>query len=363
MNKEIKKGGVRNPYTEERTRIITSFANAGGGHIFIHWLRNELMQYLDYFSSSAIYVDNVEMRLKIDSTTSPDMRGREYVLTTYDETEDPEKYKAHKAIKDNLKLMEAQKKLIDLKNKTNSKINLLLGKTGKLSSEVSFRNYLNPNSSKGIETNGRYVPIGALHREWDVLWKKALNESKVALIIQNGLYNYSNGNLAGYIDNNSNKEVDGEISLIRERYLSARLKGFNYKIIVIKFDDEDIDTIDLKGKKNSIKTYETIKKNLNLKIGESRHTKDIKDIENSIDLMHEEVIPKTVIKCKRFDQTGLLAHLRTDVSSVYDQDHKKVYLGWRDKTEEDRKDTIAAGWMISNDDVFKLALTLKSFGV
>ena len=50
----------REPYTEDKSRIVLSFANANGGHYFVHWLRRELMKELNYFSSKSIYLDNVE---------------------------------------------------------------------------------------------------------------------------------------------------------------------------------------------------------------------------------------------------------------------------------------------------------------
>jgi len=53
---------VREPYTQEKSRIVLSFCNANGGHIFVHWLRRELMKELNYFSSKSIYLDNIETR-------------------------------------------------------------------------------------------------------------------------------------------------------------------------------------------------------------------------------------------------------------------------------------------------------------
>lgn len=53
---------ARSPYIDEKSRIVLSFCNADGGHIFVHWLRNELMKELNYFSSKSIYLDNVETR-------------------------------------------------------------------------------------------------------------------------------------------------------------------------------------------------------------------------------------------------------------------------------------------------------------
>lgn len=52
----------RKPYTQEKSRIVLSFCNADGGHIFVHWLRRELMKELNYFSSRSIYLDNIETR-------------------------------------------------------------------------------------------------------------------------------------------------------------------------------------------------------------------------------------------------------------------------------------------------------------
>src|SRR5688572_3272357 len=54
--------GKRAPYTSDVSRIVLSFNNANGGHVFVHWLRNELMRELDYFSSRSVYLDNVETR-------------------------------------------------------------------------------------------------------------------------------------------------------------------------------------------------------------------------------------------------------------------------------------------------------------
>lgn len=53
---------IREPYTDGKSRIVLSFCNANGGHIFVHWLRRELMKELNYFSSKSIYLDNIETR-------------------------------------------------------------------------------------------------------------------------------------------------------------------------------------------------------------------------------------------------------------------------------------------------------------
>lgn len=55
-------GAARPPYTSDESRIVISFNNASGGHVFAHWVRNELMLRLKYFSSRSIYLDNVETR-------------------------------------------------------------------------------------------------------------------------------------------------------------------------------------------------------------------------------------------------------------------------------------------------------------
>ena len=50
------------PYAGDESRIVLSFNNASGGHFFAHYLRNELMKRLEYYSSRSIYLDNVETR-------------------------------------------------------------------------------------------------------------------------------------------------------------------------------------------------------------------------------------------------------------------------------------------------------------
>lgn len=50
------------PYTGDKTRIVISFANKGGGDLFAHWLRDRLMKTLCYYSENAVYLDNVASR-------------------------------------------------------------------------------------------------------------------------------------------------------------------------------------------------------------------------------------------------------------------------------------------------------------
>jgi hypothetical protein len=50
------------PYTGKQSRIILSFANSDGGDLFAHWLRDRLMKDLDYYSESAVFLDNIASR-------------------------------------------------------------------------------------------------------------------------------------------------------------------------------------------------------------------------------------------------------------------------------------------------------------
>jgi hypothetical protein len=40
------------PYTNDTTRIVLSFANSGGGDLFAHWLRDRLLKFLNYYSDN-----------------------------------------------------------------------------------------------------------------------------------------------------------------------------------------------------------------------------------------------------------------------------------------------------------------------
>jgi hypothetical protein len=50
------------PYIGEETRILLSFAMKDGGHLFSQWLRNKLMLSLNYFSTNSIYLDTIALR-------------------------------------------------------------------------------------------------------------------------------------------------------------------------------------------------------------------------------------------------------------------------------------------------------------
>ncbi|HUN39261.1 MAG TPA: hypothetical protein VMU81_03115 [Acetobacteraceae bacterium] len=94
------------PYTSDKTRIILSFANAGGGDLFVHWLRDRLMKDLDYYSENAVFLDNVASRN--GGEVKPDLRGKpdNYFNPTTGETADG-KYVSIGAVNDNwLKMWE-----------------------------------------------------------------------------------------------------------------------------------------------------------------------------------------------------------------------------------------------------------------
>jgi RHS repeat-associated protein len=50
------------PYTQDKTKILFSFAMKKGGHPFSQWLRNKLMKDLNYFSTRSVYLDTVASR-------------------------------------------------------------------------------------------------------------------------------------------------------------------------------------------------------------------------------------------------------------------------------------------------------------
>jgi hypothetical protein len=65
------------PYTGEESRIILSFASAGGGDLFAHWLRDRLMKDLDYYSENAVFLDNIASRNAPGGEVQPDTRGKD----------------------------------------------------------------------------------------------------------------------------------------------------------------------------------------------------------------------------------------------------------------------------------------------
>jgi len=62
------------PYTDDKCRIILSFANGGGGDLFAHWLRDKLMKELNYYSENAVYLDNIASRNAPGGQVAPDLR-------------------------------------------------------------------------------------------------------------------------------------------------------------------------------------------------------------------------------------------------------------------------------------------------
>jgi hypothetical protein len=67
------------PYTSKETRIILSFANAGGGDLFAHWLRDKLMKSLYYFSENAVFLDNIASRNARGAKVQPDTRAKDEI--------------------------------------------------------------------------------------------------------------------------------------------------------------------------------------------------------------------------------------------------------------------------------------------
>ena len=74
--------GTQQPYTDDKTRIILSFANNGAGDLFAHWLRDRLMKTLSYYSDNAVYLDNVASRNAPGGEVKPDLRGKDFDPTT-----------------------------------------------------------------------------------------------------------------------------------------------------------------------------------------------------------------------------------------------------------------------------------------
>jgi hypothetical protein len=116
------------PYTGKESKIILSFANAGGGDLFAHWLRDRLMKDLNYFSDNAVYLDNVASRNAPGGKVQPDLR---------DETKgfDP---------------------------------------------------------TTGTTSDGSYVSIGAQNKNWFKMWQTALSQALVLIQIQTPEYFDSN---------------------------------------------------------------------------------------------------------------------------------------------------------------------------
>ncbi len=112
------------PYTGKESRIILSFANAGGGDLFAHWLRDRLMKDLDYYSDNAVYLDNIASRNARGGKVAPDLR-------------DPAK---------------------------------------------GF------NSTTGKTADGSYVSIGAQNKNWFKMWQTALKQAMVLIQIQTPEY-------------------------------------------------------------------------------------------------------------------------------------------------------------------------------
>ncbi|MCL2428546.1 MAG: hypothetical protein FWD12_04875, partial [Alphaproteobacteria bacterium] len=112
------------PYTADKTRILLSFANNGGGDLFVDWLRRKLMDVLDYYSANAIYLDNVASRNAPGGVILPDLRDKNRVF----------------------------------------------------------------NPTAGTTSDGSYVRIGAMNDRWEEMWLKALSEAKVLIQVQTKEY-------------------------------------------------------------------------------------------------------------------------------------------------------------------------------
>lgn len=142
--------GARKPYTDDATRILLSFANAHGGDVFAHWLRNELMLRLHYFSANAVYLDNVASR---NASAGEPIR--------------------HTGFHDR-NIMNGVVALAGSQDKSVVGPNI----TGKTVNRGNI----------GVTGDGSYLTIGAMHNRWFEMWSKALQEAKVLIQVQTKEY-------------------------------------------------------------------------------------------------------------------------------------------------------------------------------
>jgi hypothetical protein len=113
------------PYTGKESRIILSFANASGGDLFAHWLRDRLMKDLDYYSENAVFLDNIASRNAPGGKVAPDLRGKD-------------------------------------------------------------DKYFDPTTGKTAD--GSYVSIGAQNKNWFKMWQTALKQAMVLIQVQTPEY-------------------------------------------------------------------------------------------------------------------------------------------------------------------------------
>lgn len=120
------------------SRIVISFNNANGGHMFAHWLRNELMKSLGYFAQNSVYLDNVAARY--NGTTQDTIHHKGLGGKGVHWTQDP-------------LFAEAMVKGVPL---------------------------VGPNMYGGKN----YATIGGAHDAWEEWWTEALSTSKVLIQLQ-----------------------------------------------------------------------------------------------------------------------------------------------------------------------------------
>jgi hypothetical protein len=89
-------GGMPEPYTDNETRILLSFAMDNHGAAFAYWLRDKLMKAFDYYSTNAVYMDCVASRdLKSFHATKMDdhFKGKQLEGFVYVAPDDRDKFK------------------------------------------------------------------------------------------------------------------------------------------------------------------------------------------------------------------------------------------------------------------------------
>lgn len=164
---------------DNTSRIVLSFNNANGGHLFAHWLRNELMKALGYFAQDSVYLDNVAVR----SNSSSGPKEMDTIRHTGLEREywnDP------------------RKQLADM---------LAVPLVG-------------PNKFGGPN----YQTIGAMHIAWEEMWANALKTSKVLIQLQT----------QAYLDASKKQGSPCERELAR---INAALEGGSINVLAIRFND------------------------------------------------------------------------------------------------------------------------------
>ncbi|WP_458096858.1 hypothetical protein [Roseomonas sp. WA12] len=122
----------------DTSRIVISFNNANGGHLFAHWIRNELMKGLNYFAQNSVYLDNVAARNNFSSGGAMHHNGLGGPGQGY--WEDPR-----------------------FKQAMDSGVPLI-----------------GPNRAGGPN----YATIGGMHTRWEEMWTGALRTSKVLIQLQ-----------------------------------------------------------------------------------------------------------------------------------------------------------------------------------